>query len=76
MSERRKVIGRSRTFDELLDEHKKKKKMRKLEKLKSDADMYLNQQSSTSHSPPLRYSKTTPCAVWCLFRIVGNINLR
>ena len=56
MSERRKVMGRSRTFDDLLDEHKKKKKMRKLEKLKSDADMYLNQQSSTSHahSPPLR----------------------
>ena len=57
MSERRKVLGRSRTFDELLDEHKKKKKMRKLEKLKSDADVFLNQQSSSTshpHSPPLR----------------------
>lgn len=56
MSERRKVSGRGRSFDELLDEHKKKKKMRKLEKLRSDADVFLNQASSHSHSPPLRYS--------------------
>ena len=41
-------------FDDLLEEHKKKKKMRKLEKLKSDADVYLNQ-TSHAHSPPLRY---------------------
>ena len=54
MSERRKVSGRGRSFDELLEEHKKKKKMRKLEKLRSDADVFLNQASSHAHSPPLR----------------------
>lgn len=58
MSERRKVGGRGRSFDDLLDEHKKKKRIRKLEKLKSDADVFLNQTSTLSHSSPLRYDRS------------------
>ncbi len=53
VSERRQVCGRSKTFDLLLEEHRKKRKIKKLNKLRAEAG--LSQMTTPpDHGSPVR----------------------
>jgi hypothetical protein len=50
VSERRLVSGRSKSFDSLLEEHRKKRKMKKLNRLRVEGGMEGGMEVSTSPS--------------------------